>query len=1181
MSGMIAGSLVGLISASACGAAPTHLFLREIQNPVPNRSFTFPCGVATDSRGDVYVASSGDGIVDVLGPSGDPIASISGLNHPCSVAVDSQGALYVKVEVAGGSSRGEVKLYEPNAYPLQAGAAYGLVGTVAEGEVGTTMGAIAVDPLDDHLFVNEGGRVREFDSADAGSAFIRAIGSGKLSFSFGLDVDGTTSDVFATSGSGRVQVVDPETNEVLREVPEESTLGPLENIALDQSTQHLFVFDRANGVIREFDASGVEVPLGQIGPLFGDNKQSLVGKQRVDVAVDNGSTSPNKGDIYVVTGFGQQPRLYVYGPLEEPRPTVVTEQATNATESSASLHGTVNPNGIAVTDCHFELATEADFESEGFSGAGTTIVPCAEDPTAIGTGHVPVPVEATATGLAPGAYRFRLVAENENPPAQVGGVQAFGPPEISAVNASPIAFTEASVNATVNPEGLETTAWVEYGPTEAYGLQTPPLQLGAGITAKEAVMAKLAQLSPGTEYHYRVVAENEVSREESGDETFVTAREQPQVACPNAAQRVGPSAGLPDCRAYELVTPAQMNGLLPGWPTSGPETGGFATSLATPAGGSLIYATNGTLPGTNGNGVFDVHRSVRTDSGWVQRIVGPSGAQTDAAAPGGVSEDHDFSFWAANGTKGTLDNESRSAQYLHLEEGVDGSPCASASSPQFEYIGCGEEGIDPAAVGRWISSGGSHVIFTSSVHLAANAPPTTASDPGSGTVYERRPGSMATVVSLLPADAVPASASEIFYEEASRDGSAVVFRIEGIGPTTLYERVQGAETLTVAEGPLTFAGIAANGSRVFYEAAGALHVFNAGDESTTEIAAAGSPHFVNVSADGTRAYFSSTAVLGEGVENEFGQVPVAGQDNLYVWDGSDESVTFVALLDHLDVTEFGGDSNVNLNRWATTLRPDANGVGIQAGPVLDPSRTTPDGRVLVFQSHAPLTGVDSNGRVEIFRYDASTGGLACISCSPTRAPATTDASLQSFGPGDDSPLPTGLVRIPNVSNDGHTVFFQTGDALVPADVNGRQDVYEWRDGAVSLISSGRDAHSSFLYAMSDSGDDVFVSTRAALVSQDEIGGGISIYDARVFGGFAPAAESTPCSGDACQGSPTEAPRVLLPPPTADLSGGEGAVHPRKSRCAHGHRRALRQHGHRKRCGHAHGHAHGRQGGRGR
>src|SRR3954453_10929884 len=84
--------------------------------------------------------------------------------------------------------------------------------------------------------------------------------------------------------------------------------------------------------------------------------------------------------------------------------------------------------------------------------------------------------------------------------------------------------------------------------------------------------------------------------------------------CPNQSVRTGLSSALPDCRAYELVSPADTKGrLLEGISGFGfgPADDLFPTELASPSRDSFVYvAYNGPLltPGEP-NGTFDVYQA--------------------------------------------------------------------------------------------------------------------------------------------------------------------------------------------------------------------------------------------------------------------------------------------------------------------------------------------------------------------------------------------------------------------------------------------------------------------------------------------------------------------------------------------------------------------------------------------
>ena len=100
------------------------------------------------------------------------------------------------------------------------------------------------------------------------------------------------------------------------------------------------------------------------------------------------------------------------------------------------------------------------------------------------------------------------------------------PPTVSTGTASAITQTGATIAGTVNPNGLEVSkCLLEYGPTEEYGhsLACSPAP-GAGTSAV-AVSAPVSSLSPGSTYHFRVVATNAGGTSYGQDVSFETLPE--------------------------------------------------------------------------------------------------------------------------------------------------------------------------------------------------------------------------------------------------------------------------------------------------------------------------------------------------------------------------------------------------------------------------------------------------------------------------------------------------------------------------------------------------------------------------------------------------------------------------------------------------------------------------------
>jgi len=153
---------------------------------------------------------------------------------------------------------------------------------------------------------------------------------------------------------------------------------------------------------------------------------------------------------------------------------------------------------------------------------------------------------------------------------------------------------------------------------------------------------------------------------------------------------------------------------------------------------------------------------------------------------------------------------------------------------------------------------------------------------------------------------------------------------------------------------------------------------------------------------------------------------------------------------------------------------------------------------------------------------------------------------------------TALTKAQNITSDGSTVFFETLESLVPADRNGVRDVYEWREGVLSLISSGTGTTGSFFLGASDDGRDVFFATFDPLTPDDTDGGAESVYDARVDGGFAAASEGG-CQAEECRGASLGG-APSLPLPGSAVLNGPGNSRAPKARC-----HSRRHHGKKRRC----------------
>jgi phosphodiesterase/alkaline phosphatase D-like protein len=228
-------------------------------------------------------------------------------------------------------------------------------------------------------------------------------------------------------------------------------------------------------------------------------------------------------------------------------PTVITGAAGSVTDTSAVLHGRVNPNGKStIYAFNYGLTAAYGLSSSTHSaGAGTK----------------GVDVTRTITGLTPGTtYHYRITAVNGSGTA-FGVDRAFTttghpPAAVQTGGAANVGKTVATPTGIINPEG-ETTTWVvQYGVTPTYGFNTFPGTL-AGVRVPVAVSAQLTGLSPATLFHYRIVAyHGSAIVSEGADATFFTEPSKRPV--PRMSAHTSP--GRDKRAAYRFTTSGSLRG---------------------------------------------------------------------------------------------------------------------------------------------------------------------------------------------------------------------------------------------------------------------------------------------------------------------------------------------------------------------------------------------------------------------------------------------------------------------------------------------------------------------------------------------------------------------------------------------------------------------------------------------
>jgi hypothetical protein len=196
-------------------------------------------------------------------------------------------------------------------------------------------------------------------------------------------------------------------------------------------------------------------------------------------------------------------------------PSATTGAASSVTQSSATVSGSVDPQGLATT-YRFEYGTSSSY------GLQTADVDA-------GSGTGAVDASANLTGLTSDTtYHYRLVATNAAGVAR-GSDRTLktdarpGPPGATTGSARSVSAVAARLSASVDPNGRPTTYHFEYGTTTGYGKRTADASAGSGQSAR-SVSAAISGLSANTRYHYRVVAANDAGVARGRDHSFVALR---------------------------------------------------------------------------------------------------------------------------------------------------------------------------------------------------------------------------------------------------------------------------------------------------------------------------------------------------------------------------------------------------------------------------------------------------------------------------------------------------------------------------------------------------------------------------------------------------------------------------------------------------------------------------------
>jgi hypothetical protein len=999
--------------------------------------------------------------------------------------------------------------------------------------------------------------------------------------------------------------------------PPGGVFGRISAMTVDGGNGDIYVAEGKGNekAVDEFNSEGVYV-----GRLTG-TPTGPAGEARPFLEVASVAVDPESHHVYVADYRGEVTEIDAFGQnIVFPDVTtgsVTGVKATGEGRIEATLNGTVNPRKEGEASCRFVWGTTKEFGQ---------IAPC--EPEKIAEGSSPVAVHAKLSVQPDTTYYYRLQATNKNganpgEPWQDGEFTTPGP-GLRGASTSAVRAESATFNAEIDPHGKPTTYYFQYGTSTTYGADAPTLSeeatRGAAAGSGEGdveVFQHVTGLVAATLYHYRVVAVSELAPGEfepfyGSDQTFTT-------------QTVGLPFQLPDGRAWEMVSPPHKEGALLNSIIGGSFNG---NPLQASADGSALSdgtsAPTEAEPAGSGNSPTDFFG--RGASGWSAKdITTPHIGRTEITL--GREEYRYFSEDLLKGAvqpEGSYlplsPEASEATAYLRTDymNGNPGELCATgcyqplvtpANVPSGTKFG--EEGSNPechaGSCGGPVFEGASpdlkHIVLESSVDL------TSTSTEGHEGMYEWNDGELA-LINLLPAGetnqhgglvaenvalgSVGLNAESIAHV-VSNDGSHIVWSTGGGGTGHLYVRdmVKG-ETVrldvfqnveTSPEQPPEYRGASSDGSRIFFLDATRLtadstakpfrkdlyeYDLNAPagsrltDLSVDMSAPAAVRSVLGISEDGSYVYFSAAGVLAPGA--------VPGECGIYTSAPPGDTQLCNLYLRHNGTTTFiAGLSPEDFPVWSEKL-------------TRLPARVSPNGQWLAFMSNKNLTGYDTTDAVnkhadeEVYLYDAGTGKLVCAGCNPTGARPVgakfTDdqiTGLSTFPSGEGAVTIASNVPVWTdpfyqsryLSNSGR-LFFNSSDALVPQDVNGTQDVYQYEPagigdcdaskttfsersgGCVALLSSGASKDESAFIDASESGNNVFFLTTAKLLSQD-FDDARDIYDARECSATSPCiapapVEPPPCeTGDSCKSAPSPQPTIFGSPASATFSGAGNVV----------------------------------------
>jgi hypothetical protein len=1079
-------------------------------------------GVAVDgSSGDVYVYDAGAGSVLKFDGSGSPANfSSTGTNAIEGVGSTGEGEGEIAVDNSAGSASGDIYVANRSHVGIYSAAGESLGELAAEaGRPWGTPCGVAVDSAGNVYVGLHGSRVNKY--APSGNPVVGGDYVGSLwglSNACDLAVDGEGSVYVDSWPEGPVfkyealQFNALETNASGAEVA-----GSGRAVAVDPASNDVYV--ARYGEVAQYEPTGglIDAFSGREADAFGNVHGLAV-----------------EGSGNVLVSDNNQARIDIFGPAVVLADATIVE-AANVSTSGATLRGTVNPNGLEVTSCRFEYATYEEFY-------GASSAPCVALP---GSGSSPVPVEAEVSGIAPHhLYYYRLVVADADGVAYSQGARfkTQSLPIVESVWATEVNRSTARINAKINPAGNATAYRFEYGPDSSYGSRFPVPDGDLGAADEELeVHHFLSGLQPGSAYHYRVVATSSQGTTASEDQTFTTfpaPSPEPADSCPNAVYRVGPSRGLPDCRAYEMVSPVEKGG--------GEVAGEAVGQVLASEWGDLpseidrvVFMSKTSFGDVKGSGYmgYTQYLAERGPVGWSTHGITPTpNTRVGSQIAVGKTELKEFSsdlgvgalisYELPGGPVGAKAN----SEDEYLEDTVTSKAFATITDVSHE----GEPAFPPGDPFASLFEipmlgGGSSSLDVVTFMSRTNFVPEAKGSEYKAYAYER---GVVKLLGVLPGGAIPPGGSTLVSQPLL--GSGGLWWNDGVIETKDTVSADGSRILfEVPEFP----------HQLFMRKNGSTSVL-IGESETTEPVTAENVQLEAATPDLKHIVFHTTTRLLDGAPEGGGLYmytdsanPQSESNLTYIgnngYGGAPSADSVLGMSDDGTHIYYVASNSSSIDMWdagQTRQIAPASGVAIGALFGIEPgehieARVTPDGGQVAFMDGDPHGEEHSVVSVsEMYVYKEDTNTLKCVSCLPTGGKPVIGIEkgihINPSNAYDNEPY-----RPRFMTRDGRYVFFNTPEALVPQDTNGTTDAYEYDTvtGKLSLLSTGAGEDSAWFVDASADGHDVFLVTRRQLSrwDPDKLA---DLYDVPVDGGFSePPAGGVPCDGDACQGTPSAAP----------------------------------------------------------